>query len=264
MKDKKIIIGLCIIIAILIILLGAKIMYGKNKNVEESYVKVAEKVEGKDSSQEMKIDYISPKEPDGKPFPLIIKGTKEESSYEGNKYDMLYVDDFILSISSELKEQGYQVKLLKNNTVLNIVSKDNLYEFSLVRYSDISPYQLTEAQSDEFFRTENKIAFYQKYNINPYTTFDHFTQEEFMEVLRTLGITNSNVQIQSRSKSNDVKLVNYNAPENSELVTYEIGEGDTSSSYFRNRFKGAFAVLKTYKCSEADRDKYGVRLVYNM
>lgn len=162
--------------------------------------------------------------PNGTAYQLEIKNIKEETLNNGTKIDKMTVNNFKLTISGKLKEQGYRTELSKNNTVLNIISNDNLYRCKIAMFSDVTPYILTDDQKtelnnlyeelakeacdkkgisksddnyyevyyDEYYKldvTNKKIAaFYSKYNLNRYTSFESFTNEEYKKAWELVGV----------------------------------------------------------------------------
>lgn len=258
---------------IVIVLLAGVLIYKVNKTPKNSEQLPNEII------KENKSENFSKYNSNGKAQQLSIKETKEQKVNVGTnqetKVDYITIDNFVITIPSKLKQIGYNIELTNNNTVINITSNDNSYNCKIARFSDKSPYELTEDQETElnniydelaeeacsklgvskdddnyyevFYDEYDKIdssnerisSFYNKYNIDKYTSFSGFTSEELINAWELIGVNSNNIgSWNSNNRYGGILKTTYKSDTRTSYL-WEIGTDE-------NAFNGLFLQTQTY------------------
>lgn len=224
-------------------------------------------------------------EPNGTAMKLKIGEIKEKEVMNDytDKADFIYIDDFVLCISGELKLKGYKINLINDDKVLDITSNDNSYNCKIARFSNENPYELTDEQYDELEELYNKIAYeqceklgisedddnydeiyeeeydkidisnnkvkeyYDNHNINRYTSFSGFTHNEKENAYDLLDINMNDFEFSSSSKAFAKETKYNNNRENKTVTLYEMDDKSCA-------FAGLFIKLETKSEEDTDCD----------
>lgn len=201
---------------------------------------------------------LSQKVPDGTPYELEIKETREEK-IDDQDVDFIDVNNFTLKIGGELKKVGYETNLTNENTVLNILSNDNFYTCKISCFSEEEPYILTEEQKGELNNLKEKATkspdkndindFYSKYNLNRYTFLDGFDISDIKKAWSAIGINYEELKNPNYEENDFYRGTTY-------METYT--KSQSIEFYNQSNFKGIF--LKT---ESGSIDDYNVEFSYN-
>ena len=207
---------------------------------------------------------------------MSVGETEERTVNNGTaQMDLIHVDDFLLAIPDALKQEGYNVELTNNDTVLNITSNGGTYTCKIARFSDKVPYTLTEEQDNELYNLYDEIAtsacneqgvteeddnyydiyydeyykinasypevleFYENNGIDRLTKFEGFTDEELENAWSLVTDNRNTLNMGTRSGSDGYSSTIFENNDGSERAyMYEFG-GDNYS------FAGLFLLDET-------------------
>lgn len=291
-KDNMVTTILIVSIIVVIVGIGGVLIFlfngmHKHKN-QTNIVELSDNNETVSQEQNVSSNEVSSnKEPDGTAMELAIKETKEQNINNGTrKVDFVYIDDFVITIPTKLKEEGYEINLTNHNKVLDITSNDNLYHCKIARFSSVNPYELTEEQENELADLYDEIAmqeckklgvsedddnyydvyyeeydkidasnsnivkFYRQYGINPYTRFEGFSKDEMENAWNIFDMHIDGLEWNANNEAGGIRKATYKG-DNTTAYTYEI-DGN------QNSFAGMFLQIETFAGDDSEVDDYEV------